>query len=170
MSKKELKREVISCLVQNQTGVLARIISVFGRRGFNIETMTASPTNDPDITRITIILTATEETMEQVLAQVEKVETVKEVFPLGENTLYRELLLLKAKANQEERHKIKEIVDIYRGKIIDLSQDSVIVELTGSPNKIDAFIDVMNDSHTIIEVCRTGATGIEATGRTLSAV
>ena len=169
MKKQELKRKIVIVLALNQVGALSRIISVFGRRGFNMESVTASPTNDPAITRVSIVAMATEETMDQVIAQVEKIELVKAVYPLGQNTLYRELLLLKVKAGERERIAIKELVDVYRGRIIDLSKESMIIELTGSPVKISAFIALLSNFE-IVEVSRTGTTGIEASGRTFSAI
>ncbi len=170
MASKKMTRNIINILALNEVGALARIISVFGRRGFNIETVTASPTQNPKITRITIVITATEETMQQVLAQVEKVELVQKVYPLSENSVYRELLLIRVEAGEAERTHIMEIVDTYRGKIIDLSVDSMVIELTGSPAKISAFIEVIGANHMIAEVSRTGATGIEAAGRSLSSL
>ena len=99
--------------------------------------------------------------MQQIITQTEKLEVVKSIFVLDrENSLYRELLLLKVNAGSEQRRFIKEIVDIYRGKIIDLSQNSLIIELTGSPEKLDGFMGMVAE-YDIIEVCRTGITGIE---------
>ena len=102
--------------------------------------------------------------MQQIITQTEKLEVVKSIYILNrENSLYRELLLLKVKAGEKKRTPIKEIVDIYRGKIVDLSKDSMIIELTGTPEKLDGFMDVMED-YEITEVCRTGITGIESNG------
>ena len=134
---------------------------MFGRRGFNIDSLTVSATNDPNLSRITIVFSATEQSMQQIITQTEKLEVVKDVFLLNrENSLYRELLLIKVNAGEAERTGIKEIVDIYRGKIVDLSRGSMIIELTGTPEKLDGFLDVM-EVYDITEVCRTGITGIE---------
>ena len=156
---KPLKKEIVSVLVVNQANVLTRVVSMFGRRGFNIDSLTVSATNDPNLSRITIVFSATEQSMQQIITQTEKL--VKDVFLLNrENSLYRELLLVKVSAGEAERTGIKEIVDIYRGKIVDLSRGSMIIELTGTPEKLDGFLDVM-ESYEITEVCRTGITGIE---------
>ena len=156
-----LKKEIVSVLVVNQANVLTRVVSMFGRRGFNIDSLTVSATNDPNLSRITIVFSATEQSMQQIITQTEKLEVVKDVFLLNrENSLYRELLLIKVNAGESERTGIKEIVDIYRGKIVDLSRGSMIIELTGTPEKLDGFLDVM-ESYDITEVCRTGITGIE---------
>ncbi|MEF9922378.1 MAG: acetolactate synthase small subunit [Anaerovoracaceae bacterium] len=156
-----LKKEIVSVLVKNQANVLTRVVSMFGRRGFNIDSLTVSATNNPELSRITIVFSATEQSMQQIITQTEKLEVVKEVYILNrENSLYRELLLIKVKAAQPQRTAIKEVVDIFRGKIIDLSKESMIIELTGTPEKLNGFMDVM-ECYEIIEVCRTGITGIE---------
>ena len=161
---KPLKKKIVSVLVLNQANVLTRIVSLFGRRGFNIDSLTVSATNDPALSRITIVFSATEQSMQQIITQTEKLEVVKSIYILDRaNSLYRELLLLKVNASEKKRTPIKEIVDIYRGKIVDLSKDSMIIELTGTPEKLDGFMDVMED-YEVVEVCRTGITGIESKG------
>ena len=169
MKSEELKRKIIVILAKNQVGALARIISVFGRRGFNIESVTASPSNYPGLTRITIVITATESAMDQVLAQVEKVELVEKVFTPGENTLYRELLLIKINASGEERERAMSVINVYRGRVVDLTSESMVIEVTGSPQKIAGFIDIMSEFD-VVEICRTGATGIEVPGRTFDVI
>lgn len=160
-----MKQEIVSVLVDNQANVLTRVISMFGRRGFNIDSLTVSPTNDPGLSRITIAFTATEQSMQQIITQTEKLEVVKSVMLLDKrNSLYRELLLLKVSAGAEERSSIKEVVDIYRAKIVDLTKTGMIIELTGTPEKLNAFMDVIGD-YEITEVCRTGVTGIEGNFR-----
>ena len=153
---KPLKKKIVSVLVLNQANVLTRVVSLFGRRGFNIDSLTVSATNDPALSRITIV--------QQIITQTEKFEVVKSIYIHDRaNSLYRELLLLKVNASEKKRTPIKEIVDIYRGKIVDLSKDSMIIELTGTPEKLDGFMDVMED-YEVVEVCRTGITGIESNG------
>lgn len=159
---KSAPRQVVRMLVENQPNVLARISSLFGRRNFNISTITASETHIPGVTRITVVTGENDENvLHQIISQTEKLEVVKEIYLLDmKNSVYRELLLLKLKADKTERAAIREIVEIYRGKIIDLSKNSMIIELTGSPEKLDGFMNMM-DCYDIIEVCRTGITGIE---------
>lgn len=156
---KNIKREVISILVDNQANVLTRVSSLFGRRGFNIDSLTVSATNDPKLSRITVVFTGTEQGLHQIITQTAKLEVVKKIFTLDSNSIFRELLLLKVKADKSERSAIKEIVEIYRGRIVDLSRDSLIIELTGSSEKLDGFMDMMS-CYDIYEVCRTGITGI----------
>ena len=157
-----LKKEIVSIMVDNRANVLTRVVSMFGRRGFNIDSFTVSATNDPSLSRITIVFSATEMSMQQIITQTEKLEEVKSIYVLNrENSLYRELLLVKVKNDDSQRTSIKEIVDVYRGKIVDLSRGSMIIELTGTPEKLDGFLDVMS-VYDIAEVCRTGITGIES--------
>lgn len=159
-TEKQIKREVISILVDNSANVLTRISSLFGRRGFNIDSLTVSATSDPTLSRITVVFTGTEQGLHQILTQTAKLEVVKKIFTLDDiDSIYRELLLIKIKASQSERSAIKEVVDIYRGKIVDLSQESLIVEMTGTSKKLDGFIDMMS-GYEIAEVCRTGVTAI----------
>lgn len=158
---KETKKEIVSVLVLNQANVLTKVVSLFGRRGFNIDSLTVSATNDPTLSRITIVFSANETSIHQIITQTEKLEVVKGIFVLNrENSIYRELLLLKVNCADEERAPIKNIVDIFRGKIVDLSRGSMVIELTGTPEKIDGFLDVIRD-YDVVEVCRTGITGIE---------
>lgn len=155
-----IKKEVISILVDNQANVLTRVSSLFGRRGFNIDSLTVSATNDPTLSRITVVFTGTEQGLHQILTQTAKLEVVKKIFTLDKsNSIYRELLLLKVNADKSERSAIKEIVEIYRGRIVDLSKESLIIEMTGASEKLDGFMEMMN-CYDIMEVCRTGITGI----------
>ena len=112
---KQIRKEVISILVDNQANVLTRVSSLFGRRGFNIDSLTVSATNDPKLSRITVVFTGTEQGLHQIITQTAKLEVVKKIFTLDSNdSIYRELLLLKVKADKEERSAIKEVVEIQR--------------------------------------------------------
>ena len=158
------KRRVISLLVDNQSGVLARVSSLFCRRGFNIDSLTVSATNDPTVSRITVTITSDEKALSQLILQTERLEVTRQVFVLDhENALERELLLLKVEANVRNRTELREIAGIYKAKIIDLSPDSMIFELIGKPEKIDAFLKMFQDYH-ILEQCRTGVTALERGG------
>ena len=160
----ERKRRVISLLVDNQSGVLARVSSLFCRRGFNIDSLTVSATNDPTVSRITVTITSDEKALNQLILQTERLEVTRQVFVLdSENALERELLLLKVEADVHNRTELREIASIYKAKIIDLSPDSMIFELIGKPEKIDAFLKMFQDYH-ILEQCRTGVTALERGG------
>lgn len=141
MEQNNNTRRVISLLVDNSNGVLARISSLFCRRGFNIDSLTVSATNDPSVSRITVTLRGTEQALNQLILQTERLEVTRQIFELDpDKSLQRELLLLKVECDTQNRAELREISSIYKAKIIDLSPDSMIFELTGKPDKIDAFL------------------------------
>ena len=159
------KRHIVSLLVDNQNGVLARVSSLFCRRGFNIDSLTVSATNDPAVSRITVTLNGDEKALEQLLLQTERLEVTRQIFLLDkDNSLMRELLLLKVACSNANRAELREISSIYKAKIIDLSPDSMVLELTGKPEKIDAFL-TMFEGYKILELCRTGVTALERGGK-----
>ena len=159
------QRRVISLLVDNQNGVLARVSSLFCRRGFNIDSLTVSATNDPAISRITVTLNGDEQALSQLILQTDRLEVTRQVFELDpDKCLQRELLLLKVACTSRNRAELREISSIYKAKIIDLSPDSMVFELTGKPDKIDAFL-TMFDGYNILELCRTGVTAMERGGK-----
>ena len=156
-----MKKEVVSVYVDNKANVLSREVSLYGRRGFNIDSLTVSATNDPGISRITIVFEGDNLTLHQIVAQTEKLEVVRSIKTLdGSKSFFRELLMIKVKADQSKRREIKEIVDIFRAKIINLTKEEMVLELTGAPEKLDAFLDLIED-YEIVDICRTGVTGIE---------
>ena len=160
----ESKRRVISLLVDNQSGVLARVSNLFCRRGFNIDSLTVSATNDPTVSRITVAVSGTEKELNQLILQTERLEVTRQVFVLNhENALERELLLLKVESDVHNRTELREIACIYKAKIIDLSPDSMVFELIGRPDKLDAFLK-MFEGYNILEQCRTGVTALERGG------
>ena len=158
------QRKVISLLVENHSGVLARVSSLFCRRGFNIDSLTVSATNDPTVSRITVTVSGSGKELQQLVLQTERLEVTRQVFVLETaKTLQRELLLLKVAADVHSRAELQEIANIYKAKIIDLSPDSMVFELTGKPEKINAFL-VMFQGYKILEQCRTGVTALERGG------
>ena len=160
-----MAREVISILVDNHAGVLTRVSSMFGRRGFNIDSLTVSATSDPGISRITVVVQADDDSLEQIIKQTARLEETRDIFVLHrENSLFRELLLVKVSADEKTRSPIREIAGRYKAKIIDLSVDSMVMELTGEPEKIDAFLKILS-SYRILEMCRTGITALERGGQ-----
>lgn len=156
-----LKKEVVSIYVENTANVLSRVVSLIGRRGFNIDSLTVSATNNPDLSRITMVFEGDTLTLTQLITQIEKLEVVKSVKALDmDKSFFRELLMIKIKADKTQRSAIKEIVDIYRARIINLTKQEMVLELTGSPSKLDAFLEIL-DCYDIVDICRTGITGIE---------
>ena len=159
------RRRVISLLVDNQNGVLARVSSLFCRRGFNIDSLTVSATNDPAVSRITVATHGKDQEIEQLILQTERLEVARQVCELyADTSLQRELLLLKVACSTANRAELREIAAVYKSKIIDLSPDSMVFELTGKPEKIDAFLK-MFDGYEILELCRTGVTALERGGK-----
>lgn len=158
-------RRVISLLVDNHNGVLARVSSLFCRRGFNIDSLTVSATNDPAVSRITVTLNGDGQALNQLMLQTERLEVTRQIFELDqEKSLMRELLLLKVACTAANRAELREISSIYKAKIIDLSPDSMVFELTGKPEKIDAFLTLFVN-YDILELCRTGVTALERGGK-----
>ncbi len=161
----ESKRRVISLLVDNQSGVLARVSSLFCRRGFNIDSLTVSATNDPAVSRITVTITSDEKALSQLILQTERLEVTRQVFVLdSEKSLERELLLLKLESDVHNRRELREIASIYKAKIIDLSPDSMVLELTGRPRKRWTHSSRCLADYKILEQCRTGVTALERGG------
>ena len=155
-----MERLVLSILVDNTPGVLNRVAGLFSRRSYNIDSLTVGETNDPHISRMTVVSTGDAETLEQIEKQVRKLEDVKEVFKLeNTNSVYRELVLIKVECSHKERVDIVSIVDIYRGKIVDVSPDSMVIEITGTQSKIDGLLAMMTDFN-VTEIVRTGIAGI----------
>ena len=150
----------ISALVTNKSGVLTKISGLFSRRGFNIESLSVCKTEDPLLSRMTIVLNGDDYTLGQMVKQMDKLIEVKKIMPAVENeSIYRELLLIKVSAAPEIRNQIVEIKEIYKAKVVDLSPNSMILELTGEPNKLDGFIRVIQP-YSILEMARTGVTAI----------
>ena len=155
-----MEKFILSVLVNNEAGVLTRVSGLFARRSFNIDSLSVAETNDPKVSRITISATGDDYLKEQIVRQLEKLHDVKVVQMMDpERTVVRELMLIKVNADHEERSHIQEAVGVFRAKVIDLSQDSMIVELTGEKSKIDAFLKFL-EPYRVTELCRTGMTAI----------
>lgn len=156
----EKRLEVLSVLVDNNYGVLARISSLFGRRGYNIDTLTVSTTNDPKLSRITLTVQGDPHEVAQIIAQTLKLEETRDVQVLNKDeSVMREIVLVKVRADTNNRAQVKEVAEIYKASVVDLSPTSMILELTGKPNKVNAFIRIMEDFD-IVEMCRTGVTAM----------
>lgn len=155
------KKQVVSMLVDNNAGVLARIASLFARRGYNIDSLTVSATDHEEISRVTITTQGDKNTLHQILSQTGKLIEVRNVVALNPDTsIQRELLLVKIAADEATRSIVREAADIYKASVVDLSVESMVVELTGKPSKIDAFLAVI-EQYQILEMCRTGVTALE---------
>lgn len=154
------KVKVFQLLVDNTSGVLSRISGLFSRRGYNIESITAGVTADPRYTRITIVTSGDDDILDQIEKQVSKLVDVRDIKELNpEASVYRELALVKVKAEPDKRQGVIAVADIFRAKIIDVSPESLMVEITGNQAKIEAFIKLL-EGYEILELARTGIAGL----------
>lgn len=152
---------VIAVFVDNKFGVLTRVTSMFTRRGFNIDALTVGETESPEYSRITISMSGDGYARAQMINQLRKLHNVKKVELLDkDNSIRRELMIIKVKLNENTRQDVLSSVNIFRGKIIDYAIDSCCIECTGDPTKIDAFIEILKPCG-IIEMCRTGQVALE---------
>jgi acetolactate synthase-1/3 small subunit len=162
-----MRRHIISVLVENEAGALSRIAGLFSARGYNIESLTVAPTEDASMSRMTIVTTGSEDVVEQITKQLNKLIEVVKVIDLSEaEHIERELMLIKVRAGQKEREDMKRMADIFRGRIIDVSDNTYTIELTGDTRKLDAFIQALEPG-SIVETVRTGASGIGRGNRIL---
>ena len=157
---------VIAVYVDNRYGVLTRVTSMFTRRGFNIDALTVGETEHPEYSRITISMSGDGYAREQLINQLRKLYNVKKVEVLEDDSIRRELMLIKVKNDSTTRADVLAAVDVYRAKVIDYTTDELCVEITGDPTKIDAFVKLM-EPFGIIEMCRTGIVALERGGQTL---
>ena len=156
-----MKKYILSVLAKNNAGVLARVSSLIGRRGFNIDSLTVSPTNNQEISRITIITRGDEKTLDQIIKQVSKLEETLWIEHLWEDECYcRELVFVKVLAEDAlARDSIREVAEVYNANVVESVKNAIIVELTEVPSRVDAFLAVISN-YTIIEMCRSGVTAM----------
>lgn len=160
-------RHIISILLENEAGALSRVAGLFSARGYNIETLTVAPTEDASLSRLTIVTSGSDEIIEQITKQLNKLIDVIKVVDLSEAAhIERELMLIKVRATGKDREEMKRMADIYRGRIIDVTDATYVIELTGSGSKLDSFIQAI-DEGLILETVRTGVSGIGRGDRVL---
>ena len=153
-------RHIISILIENESGALSRVSGLFSARGYNIESLTVAPTEDASMSRMTLVTRGNEDVIEQITKQLNKLIDVIKLIDLAESQhIERELMMVKIRTTTEMRDEILRLADIFRGRIIDVTPTSYVVEMTGTSEKLDAFLGTI-DSGTIIEVVRSGPTGI----------
>ena len=162
----KINQFVIAVYVDNQSGVLTRVTSMFTRRGFNIDALTVGETESSEYSRITICISGNGYAKEQMINQLRKLYNVKKVEVLEEDAIKRELMLIKVKNTPETRSDVMAAVEVYRAKVIDYTNEAMCVEITGDPSKIDAFVKLMAP-YGIIEMCRTGLVALERGNGTL---
>jgi acetolactate synthase-1/3 small subunit len=153
-------RHIISVLLENEPGALSRVVGLFSARGYNIESLTVAPTEDSSLSRMTIVTTGSDEVIEQITKHLNRLVEVVKVYDLSDGAhIERELMLIKVRAVGKEREEMKRTTDIFRGRVIDVTDKSYTIELTGDSSKLDAFIDSI-DKSAILETVRTGSSGI----------
>jgi acetolactate synthase-1/3 small subunit len=153
-------RHIISILIENEAGALSRVSGLFSARAFNIESLTVAPTEDASLSRMTIVSTGSDDVIEQITKQLNKLIDVVKVVDLSEAAhIERELMLVKVRAAGKDREEMKRIADIFRGRIIDVTDSTYVIELTGNGSKLDAFLEAIGRA-LILETVRTGVSGI----------
>ena len=155
-----MKRQVLSILVENTAGVTSRISGLFSRRRYNIDSFSSGVTADPRFTRITIVTSGDELVLEQIEKQLAKLEDVLDIKKLEpDNSVTRELIMVKIRAKDTDRQAILNVTEIFHGKVVDVTHDSMIIELTGKQAQLDSFLDLLQ-GYEILELARTGLTGL----------
>lgn len=155
-----MRRQVLSLLVENTAGVTSHISGLFSRRGYNIDSFSSGVTADPKYTRITIVASGDELILDQIEKQLSKLEDVLDIKKLEQGTsVTRELILVKIRAKDTDRQAILNVTEIFHGKVVDVTHDSMVIELTGHQDKLDAFMDLLT-GYEILELARTGITGL----------
>lgn len=161
-------RRIISVLMENEPGALSRLVGLFSQRGYNIDSLTVAPTDDPTLSRLTLTTFGDEQKIEQVTKQLNKLVEVVKVVDLTEGGhIERELMLVKVKATGAARAEIKRTADIFRGQIVDVTPSIYTIQLTGASDKLDAFIQALSEN-SILEVVRTGVCGVARGEKVLS--
>ena len=161
-------RHIISILLENESGALSRVAGLFSARAYNIESLSVAPTDDPSLSRMTIVTTGTEEIIEQINKQLNKlIDVVKLIDMTGDVHIERELMLIKVNATDGERDEVKRLVDIFHGRVIDVTDTTYTIEITGNGEKLNAFVEALS-SITIHEVVRSGLIGISRGEKSLS--
>jgi acetolactate synthase-1/3 small subunit len=160
-------RHIISILIENEAGALSRVAGLFSARGYNIESLTVAPTEDPSLSRMTLVTRGTDEIIEQITKQLHKLIDVVKLMDMTDGPhIEREMMLIKVRAQGENRNELKRVSDIFRGRIIDVTDQTYTIEMTGSGNKLDAFVQALEPG-LIIEVVRSGVSGIGRGDRSL---
>ncbi|RLJ63618.1 acetolactate synthase small subunit [Sulfurisoma sediminicola] len=162
-------RHIISILIENEAGALSRVSGLFSARGYNIESLTVAPTEDASLSRMTIVSVGSDDVIEQITKQLNKLIDVVKVVDLSEAPhIERELMLVKVRATGKDREEMKRVADIFRGRIIDVTESSYVIELTGNGAKLDAFLEAI-DRSLVLETVRTGVCGVGRGDRILKA-
>lgn len=163
-----MKRRIVSVLLENEAGSLSRVVGLFAQRNYNIESLTVAPTDDQTLSRLTLTTTASDDQIEQITKQLNKlIEVVKLIDLTDGEHIERELMLIKLKASGAQRAEIKRTADIFRGQIVDVTPNAYTIQLTGTTDKLDAFLRAVSDA-TVMEIVRSGVSGLARGEKILS--
>lgn len=155
-----MMRHIISILIENEAGALSRVAGLFSARGYNIETLTVAPTQDASMSRMTLVTSGSDEIVEQITKQLNKLVDVVKLIDISQSShIERELMMVKVRARGHMREEAKRLTEIFRGSILDVTAESYVIEITGEKTKLDAYLQSIGEDH-IIEVVRSGTTGI----------
>lgn len=155
-----MRKQVFSLLVNNNAGLLSRVAGLFSRRGYSIDSITSGTTMDERFTRITVVASGDEQILSQIQKQLMKLEDVLDIRVLADGeSVFRELVMIKVRANASQRTEVISVADIFRAKIVDVAKESLMIELTGDPSKLDAFLGLL-EGYEVLELARTGITGL----------
>ncbi|ALZ75606.1 acetolactate synthase small subunit [Rheinheimera sp. F8] len=161
-------RHIIAVLLENESGALARVVGLFAQRGYNIDSLTVAATEDPTLSRLTLVTRGDDQVIEQITKQLHKLIEVVKLVDLSESAhIERELMMVKVKASGDQREEVKRCADIFRGQIIDVSPTTYTIQVVGTSDKLEAFIEAMCNTQ-ILEVVRTGVSGISRGEKALS--
>lgn len=161
-------RHIIAVLLENESGALARVVGLFAQRGYNIDSLTVAATEDPTLSRLTLVTRGDDQVIEQITKQLHKLIEVVKLVDLSESAhIERELMMVKVKASGDQREEVKRCADIFRGQIIDVSPTTYTIQVVGTSDKLEAFIEAMSNTQ-ILEVVRTGVSGISRGERSLA--
>lgn len=162
-----MRRHIISILLENEAGALSRVAGLFSARGYNIESLTVAPTEDPSLSRLTLVTSGTDEIIEQIVKQLNKLIDVVKLFDLTEGPhIERELMMIKVRADADQRTEMHRLTEIFRGRVIDVTDVTFTIEVTGTGEKLDGFISAVHNDN-ILEVVRSGISGIARGHRAL---
>ncbi|MDF0533623.1 acetolactate synthase small subunit [Shewanella yunxiaonensis] len=165
-----MKRRIISVLMENQPGALSRVVGLFSQRGYNIETLTVAPTDDATLSRLTVTVFADDFILEQIEKQLHKLIDVLKVSNITESSyVERELALIKVKATGETRDEVKRTADIFRGQIVDVTPTLYTIQMTGTSEKLDAFVQSLAETTKVVEVSRSGIVGLARGDKSMKA-
>lgn len=159
-----VKRHIISLLMENEAGALSRVVGLFSARGFNIDSLNVAPTQDPTISRLTLVTHCDDHIIEQINKQLNKLIEVIKLVNIEEHELIdRDMMMIKVVADEKERANLLQIVEVFRARVVDMHPTTLVIEISGSPRKLDAFLAMLDHSK-IREMARTGVTGVAVTG------